>query len=135
MNQFIEPIDIDYDIDPLMKNFEKFIHFNTFEECDEFINLLKCLDINITHKCCGGKGCGIKKINYTQAKNIYNNFKPNNIIYKSIKNEDENLECGICYQEVKSLTIKCHTGSHPYCSSCWNNLKKPECPTCRGSLL
>lgn len=139
MNQFTEPTDIDIyllDTDTEMKEIDiLYIHFDTFEECNILIDLLKCFDINITHKCCQGKGCGITKQNYTQAKNIYNNFKSENKIYKTIKSQDKKLECGICFHEVTSLTIKCYTGYHPYCSSCWDKLKKLECPTCRGPLL
>ena len=126
---------IEYDIEPLIKDFDQFIHFDTFKECDDFIDLLKSFDINITHKCCGGKGCGIKNINFIHVKNIYNSFKPQYKRYESIMCENEILECGICFQNVQELIIKCHTGCHPYCINCWDNLKKSECPTCRGKLL
>lgn len=59
----------------------EFVHFDTNEECDEFINYAKFSNMKISHKCCNGLGCGIRNIKYKDLTNLvkeYNLFKNEN---------------------------------------------------------
>ena len=40
-------------------NDREFLHFESEIECDNFINYIREKNINITHRCCSGMGCGI----------------------------------------------------------------------------
>lgn len=40
----------------------EFIHFNTNDDCENFLEFASQKNISISHTCCDGKGCGIKNI-------------------------------------------------------------------------
>lgn len=40
----------------------EYIHFNTNDDCENFLNFASQNNISISHTCCDGKGCGIKNI-------------------------------------------------------------------------
>jgi len=102
---------------------EYFVHFNSVEECNNFINNIIKINIEIGHKCCSDTGCLIKN---------YNNIDIDHII-KKIKNDNKLLidECDICF-ESKSLIINCKICSHPLCNDCFSKIKNKPCPYCRS---
>ena len=40
----------------------EFVHFNTNNDCDNFLNFASQKNMSISHKCCDGNGCGIENI-------------------------------------------------------------------------
>ena len=40
----------------------EFVHFNTNDDCENFLKFASQNNISISHTCCDGKGCGIKNI-------------------------------------------------------------------------
>jgi len=61
----------------------EFAHFDTNEECDEFVNYIKFANIQINHKCCNGLGCCIRNINFEDLTKVIEE-------YKLFKNENNN---------------------------------------------
>lgn len=55
------------------KNIE-FIHFYRPDECDNFLNYLAKKNISISHKCCGGKGCGINHVKKEKLNEIIQEY-------------------------------------------------------------
>ena len=107
------------------KPFSDFVHFDTVEECDQFILFVSKMNIKIGNKCCGGKGCSINE-KYSFINNLKKNFKLNNIV--KIDN------CDICF-EIKSLITKCFVCKYPFCIDCYNKILNSNCPYCRGNIM
>jgi hypothetical protein len=56
-----------------------YVHFDKVEECDAFVKYIENKQIEITHRCCNGLGCGIKdyiakNINTIHLKKEYLDF-------------------------------------------------------------
>ncbi len=50
----------------------EYFHFNTHAECDAFVQLLTSANIpRISHKCCGGLGCGVYSHDLPLARDIF----------------------------------------------------------------
>jgi hypothetical protein len=117
-----------------MKESEYF-HFDENEKCDEFVELLQISNIFFTHKCCSGKGCGIKIEDLDASNIIYSNFKQN---VKPMDKRIEPDECIVCWSKTNTIT-KCN---HYLCNECFGNLSpslslssiSKTCPYCRQSL-
>ena len=107
------------------KPFSDFVHFDTVEECDQFILFVSKMNIKIGNKCGGGKGCSINE-KYSFINNLKKNFKLNNIV--KIDN------CDICF-EIKSLITKCFVCKYPFCIDCYNKILNSNCPYCRGNIM
>jgi len=114
-----------------------FMHFNKISECEQFINYLRNLNIEITHTCCGGYGCGISKHMFPSIDKISTDYtlhyRNKQLYLKCIKNRINihnnqcPSECCICYENTRRVT-PC---GHALCSSCMDQLKKQDCPYCR----
>jgi len=48
----------------------EFVHFDTNNDCENFLNFASQNNITISHKCCDGNGCGVKNIKKEQLKII-----------------------------------------------------------------
>lgn len=57
------------------KNDIQFVHFTTSSECDDFIKYIIEKQFNISHKCCYGIGCGIKKIKRNELDAIVKEYQ------------------------------------------------------------
>ena len=57
------------------KNDIQFVHFTTSSECDDFIKYITEKQFNISHKCCYGIGCGIKKIKRNELDTIVKEYQ------------------------------------------------------------
>ena len=68
---------------PYLDSKLEFAHFDTNEECDEFVNYIKFLNLQINHKCCNGLGCCIRNINSDDLTKVVKE-------YKLFKNENNN---------------------------------------------
>ena len=61
----------------------EYIHFNTEDDCEKFLKYASQTNISISHKCCDGKGCGIRNIKKEQLDIIikeYLQLNPNNTV-------------------------------------------------------
>ena len=62
----------------IIKMFEdrdiEFVHFNENNECEKFLIFASRKNITISHKCCGGKGCGIENIKKEQLDIIIKEY-------------------------------------------------------------
>jgi hypothetical protein len=67
-------------------NDKEFIHFDTVEECEDFVQYLKTYDISITHKCCSNKGCGLIKNKFIEIKNIIKMYPKKMILNENLMN-------------------------------------------------
>ena len=110
------------------KSFKNFIHFDTIEECSEFILFVSKMNIKVGHKCCGGKGLSINKKN-SFINNLKKEFKLNNKLNNILKIDN----CDICF-EIKSLIIKCFVCKYPFCIDCYDQILNSKCPYCRGKI-
>ena len=106
------------------KSVKNFIHFNTIEECSEFVLFVSNMNIKVGHKCCGGKGISINKED-SCIKHLKKMFKLNNIV--KIDN------CDICF-EKKLLLTKCSVCKYPFCMDCYDKILNSSCPCCRGNI-
>ena len=106
------------------KSVKNFIHFNSIEECSEFILFVSKMNIKVGHKCCGGKGLLINEEN-SLIQNLKKNFKLNNIVKIDT--------CDICC-EIKSLITKCFVCKYPFCIDCYDKILNSSCPYCRGNI-
>jgi hypothetical protein len=81
----------------------EFAHFNSIELCNDFVIYMKNNGYKITHKCCDGNGCGIKKIKSIELKIIVNKY-----LQKKETNTDntDKFHCDICYEDVVNLITK-----------------------------
>ena len=52
----------------------RFVHFATVQNCDNFVKYLATKQIDISHKCCLGIGCGIKKINRNELDSFVEEY-------------------------------------------------------------
>lgn len=98
---------------------KSYLHFNSSNECDTFISLIKVSNIFIIHKCCGGKGCCISKDNIDKANIIKNKF-----------NYIKEIECCVCLENTNITTI-CN---HSLCNNCFLQLSSKICPYCRSPI-
>jgi hypothetical protein len=125
----------------------EFAHFNSIELCNDFVIYMTNNGYKITHKCCDGNGCGIKKIKrielkiivnkYLQKKetNTYNTYNTDNTdnTYNTYNTYNtDKFHCDICYEDVDNLITKCKICTHPFCPDCWNKITKDVCPYCRS---
>ena len=110
------------DID--IKNENQFMHFDSINECDNFILYANKIGIKIGHRCCSNIGCCIieKSIDINDLKN---NFEL--IMCKDVKKD----ECPICF-EILFLSIKCNRCNNLLCKPCGKQINK--CPFCRTKL-
>ena len=101
---------------------ETYTHFNTIEECDQFVRTLP----HTLGRCCGGKGVRLRKI---ALHTVLNN--PNKYQVKSthVTKHTEDSICCVCYEECNDLT----SCGHLLCASCLP-LVRPLCPYCRQTL-
>ena len=97
-----------------------FKHFETIQECDDFI--LNNTRLSVAYTCCGGKGIAIPVKNPPTRMLI----KPMPIVVKGT--------CEICFMEDKSLYSICNCCKQPFCLDCLRQLKSDCCPYCRGKL-
>ena len=107
-----------------------YAHFDDEKITDQFIDYLKTININISHKCCSGKGVGIENINNTELNDIVTNFwdlipKETCIMINTVES------CSVCY-ELTSKAINCDK-PHVICDQCFEKVK--ECPICRRCLI
>ena len=58
----------------------RFVHFATVQNCDNFVKYLATKQINISHKCCLGIGCGIKKIKRDELDRLVKEYKQHETI-------------------------------------------------------
>lgn len=103
----------------------EYIHLTTREKVNDFVKLLKENNISITHTCCRGFGCGIKKAQFESANALYLNI---NTISANSSNIIE--ECVVCYENTNIVT-QCN---HHLCTLCCDKLNKKICPYCRENL-
>ena len=52
----------------------EFVHFNTNNDCDNFLNFASQKNMSISHKCCDGNGCGIENIKKEQLNIIIKEY-------------------------------------------------------------
>ena len=52
----------------------EFIHFPAINDCDNFLNFASHKNIQISHKCCNGDGCGILNMKREQVKIIIKEY-------------------------------------------------------------
>jgi hypothetical protein len=52
----------------------EYIHFNTEDDCEKFLKYASQTNISISHKCCDGKGCGIRNIKKEQLDIIIKEY-------------------------------------------------------------
>jgi len=52
----------------------EFVHFDTNNDCEKFLNFASQKNITISHKCCDGNGCGVKNIKKEQLDIIITPF-------------------------------------------------------------
>ena len=97
-----------------------YIHFLNLEETEEFVNNVKKLNYQIYHRCCGGRGVGVKTEDY------------NNLLVLSLEhNKLEKMEeCCVCFMETHYLT-NCN---HCLCINCNLKIVNKLCPICRKDL-
>ena len=50
------------------------VHFDTNNDCEKFLNFASQKNITISHKCCGGNGCGVKNIKKEQLDIIIKEY-------------------------------------------------------------
>ena len=104
---------------------QEFIHFTTSHECEDFVQYLRFHNIDITHKCCDNKGCGLINSKSIYVKNIIKNYSNKKVIC------DIYDICYICY-ELKNLITNCNICKHPFCVDCLNRIKNSKCAYCRS---
>lgn len=113
--------------------FMNFIHFDTLQECIDFIKFYELkYKIKITHTCCSGKGCCLNK-SFEETNAIKNEYitsyiKPDNAFNESIIDE-----CDICY-EKKELINLCKICNHPFCMDCIRQINNNNCAYCRSYI-
>ena len=107
-------------------NDREFLHFDSEIECDNFINYIREKNINITHRCCSGIGCGINDNQFFDINKLKKDFLNTDIIKKDF-NTITGLDCCVCYEKTAVLT-HCN---HQLCNECNSQLKKRVCPCCR----
>jgi hypothetical protein len=129
------------DINNNISNKNRFIHFDTREECDDFVSFIGT--DKITHKCCYGQGCGIIDSEIELVYELRKQFNSPENRKERHKNrikkkeeiqeieEDDNIdcttECCVCFERTNTYT-KC---GHLLCTECSLQLIKKECPYCR----
>lgn len=107
-----------------LKNNDRFLHFDSTHECNNFIIYANNIGIKIGYRCCSNTGCCITD-NTINIDYLKNNFKLN------ILNEIKENECPICF-ETTVFNIKCHGCNNLLCKKCGNQINK--CPFCRTNL-
>ena len=65
----------DNEIKDIKNNNIQFVHFATVQNCDDFVKYLATKQIDISHKCCFGIGCGIKKIKRNELDSLVEEYK------------------------------------------------------------
>jgi hypothetical protein len=114
-----------------MENYTlEFVHFDNETITDKFIDYLKLLNINTTHKCCNGKGVGINNIDNIDINLFLINFW-NQLTKECSITIDINEKCSVCY-EPTNKAINCQK-PHFICETCFEQIK--ECPICRRQLI
>jgi hypothetical protein len=76
-NDDIKYMDFESDnkIKDIKNNNIQFVHFATVQNCDDFVKYLATKQIDISHKCCFGIGCGIKKIKRYELDSLVEEYK------------------------------------------------------------
>jgi len=62
------------EIKDIKKDDIRFVHFATVQICDNFVKYLATKQIDISHKCCLGIGCGIKKIKRNELDSLVEEY-------------------------------------------------------------
>ena len=70
----------DNEIKDIKNNNIQFVHFATVRNCDDFVKYLATKQIDISHKCCLGIGCGIKKIKRNELDSLVEEYKQHEAI-------------------------------------------------------
>ena len=107
-----------------------FEHFDTVEECDQFVNFVIQQELVISHRCCSQKGCAV--------------FRKEGILWSTLQQQFKDFQClqrpplevmcvgpcDICYEERELVCccVQCH---HPFCLSCLRRIESRLCPYCR----
>jgi hypothetical protein len=108
---------------PRMSNTE-YKHFDTIEGCENYIR--NNPHLNLSNKCCGGKGIGIKlNIKKDPIKRVTQTVSKGPLIKGT---------CDICFQDDVELQKTCKTCVQPICQSCLDKIISKVCPYCRGIL-
>jgi len=113
-----------------MDSTESYTHFDTMEECDQFVNTLPIS--YVLGRCCRGKGvCLGTPIFYS----IMNNPKQFPVQptkeEKHIKKHTEDTICCVCYEDSSDLT----SCGHLVCKKCLPKCLPLGCPYCRQPLF
>ena len=127
---------------------KEFIHFDTIQTCEEFINQFG--HANITNICCGGEGFGyintmvnrarIRLITRRRNRQIEPNIQGCAIIINnntqeitSYTNRDISMEidCTVCLEPSRRFTPCIHN----LCITCEERLLHKLCPICRVPLV
>jgi hypothetical protein len=104
----------------------EYIHFDTNQECDNFIIYAKNQNINYIRFCCDGKGCSFQNINYDSLKKLKAKFLSVYFEFKTIGT------CNICFEDNKELFKFCKTCIEPICKECVKQIS--NCPFCRNKF-
>lgn len=109
----------------------EFIHFDSPETIDKFIDFIKEQNIKPVHKCCNGKGVGIiyDTINIDINKIVANFMKPTIVNIELIDTTED--VCCIC-REITNKALNCDKPHH-LCLECIQHIKD-ECPYCRRKV-
>jgi hypothetical protein len=105
---------------------ETYTHFNTVEECDQFVLTLP----RTLGRCCGGKGVRLRKLALHTVLNNPKQYPVQPPVTKhQVTKHTEDSICCVCYEECIDLT----SCGHLLCTSCLP-LVRPLCPYCRQTL-
>ena len=111
------------------------VHFDTIEDCIDFVQYLTTRNISIIDFCCNGRGCKLNRIcnkNSTLLKSNYRQFVSNIQNVPTAQNIVHT--CDICYENTTTLYTRCFDERHHGCLSCWTRLSSNSCPFCRRRL-
>jgi hypothetical protein len=130
-----------YDVFNINNN-KKFIHFDSEEQCNQFIRLFG--RTHVKSICCSGKGFGY--INSSENNRIIRELQANLLrcntriehtvyipspVFKiDMSNNELDKECCVCLIENQEYTA-C---SHNLCRTCNAKLERRNCPICRKKI-
>lgn len=109
----------------------EFKHFSTSQDCTTY--LLNNPNINISYKCCSGKGYAFPKKDVPTKILTKGREKEKNEKKKKIEPTIKGV-CEICFTEDMPLYTMCNCCKQPFCKDCLKKLSSKRCPYCRGEL-
>lgn len=110
----------------------EFVHFETTEILNNFLDFIKDKNIQIKHKCCNEKGIciSLNSISLDFIERLVEDFKNQN--KKNIELIETSYDiCCIC-REMTNKALNCDK-PHNICLECITNVVD-ECPYCRRKL-